>query len=117
MIDDYLVSYFLSHNCGDGGLSHRNIHKHTWRPLNSKTRNQDLKKPFDYEGNTKLLHAFVYPETIGGEDPHEVVSLLEYLLKKLREEQARRHHQIIIYADKRLSQFIENYLFSTAATL
>ena len=64
-----------------------------------------------YEGNRKLMHCFIYPETVSGEGPDEVISLLDCLLKKITQDGDQDYEHLIVYADNSPSQFKENYLF------
>lgn len=63
-----------------------------------------------YEGNRKLMHCFIYSETVSGEGPDEVISFLDHLLNKITQDIGAYHH-LIVYTDNCPSQFKENFLF------
>lgn len=63
-----------------------------------------------YCANEEVIHCFFYDESIGGVGPNEVISLLNYLLERLKEKHGKFHH-LILWADNSPSQFKECYLF------
>ena len=60
-----------------------------------------------FSANEKRLHAYVYPQTIGGEGPDEVISCLDLFLNT----QAVCFNHLVLWADNCPAQFKENYLF------
>jgi len=52
----------------------------------------------------------MYDETIAGTGPNGVISLLDYLLVKVHQEQGK-HQTLIVWVDNSPAQFKENYLF------
>lgn len=60
--------------------------------------------------NEDIMHCFFNDKSIGGSGPNEVISLLNYLLKRLQEKYGRYHH-LILCADNSPGQFKECYLF------
>lgn len=60
--------------------------------------------------NEDIIHCFFNDKSIGGSGPNEVISLLNYLLKRLQEKYGRYHH-LILCADNSPGQFKECYLF------
>ena len=52
----------------------------------------------------------MYDETIAGTGPNEVISLLDYLLVKVQQEQGK-YQTLIVWVDNSPAQFKENYLF------
>ena len=58
----------------------------------------------------------MYDETIAGTGPNEVISLLDYLLVKVHQEQGK-YQTLIVWVDNSPAQFKENYLFFTWTTL
>ena len=60
-----------------------------------------------FHANRKKLHAYVYPATVGGEGPDEVMSCLDLFLQT----QAAGLKHLVLWADNCPAQFKENYLF------
>jgi len=69
-----------------------------------------------YCGNQDVINCFTYDETIAGTGPNEVISLLDYLLVKVHQEQGN-YQTLIVWVDNSPAQFKENYLFFTWTTL
>ena len=63
-----------------------------------------------YCGNQDVINCFMYDETIAGTGPNGVISLLDYLLVKVHQEQGK-HQTLIVWVDNSPAQFKENYLF------
>ena len=63
-----------------------------------------------YCGNQDVINCFMYDETIAGTGPNEVISLLDYLLVKVQQEQGK-YQTLIVWVDNSPAQFKENYLF------
>lgn len=63
-----------------------------------------------YCANDDKLHCFFYDDSIGGTGPNEVISLLDFLLGKLRTNLGPLDH-LIVWCDNSPSQFKEQYLF------
>ena len=57
------------------------------------------------------MHCFVCPETVSGEGPDEIISLLDCLLNNITQDGDQDYQHLIVYADNSPSQFKENYLF------
>ena len=63
-----------------------------------------------YCANEEIIYSFLYDDSIGGAGPNEVISLLDYLLNKLRTSLGV-HDQLIVWCDNSPAQFKEQYLF------
>ena len=61
-----------------------------------------------FHANHKVLHAYIYPSTVGGEGPDEVISFLDLFLKR---SQTAGFEHLVLWADNCPAQFKENYLF------
>ena len=48
-----------------------------------------------YDGDRKLMHCFICPETVSGEGPDEVISFLDNLLNNGHQD----YKHLILYAD------------------
>ena len=59
----------------------------------------------------KVNALFIYPETVSGEGPNEVISLLVCLVNKIMQGGGPDYQHLILYADNSPSQSKENYLF------
>ena len=60
-----------------------------------------------YNAGKKTLHAYMYPSTIGGQGPDEVISIIDMLLRRM--DNGIGH--LILWADNCPGQFKECYLF------
>ena len=60
-----------------------------------------------FDAGSKKLHAFIYPCTVAGEGPDEVISMLDFLLTRLQ----TGFNHLILWADNCPGQFKETYLF------
>ena len=49
-----------------------------------------------YCANQEVIHCFMYDESIAGVGPNEVISILDYFLKKLQTEQGRDRYDHLI---------------------
>ncbi len=63
-----------------------------------------------YCANEEIVYSFIYDDSIGGTGANEVISLLDFLLRKLQDKLGAHEH-LIIWCDNCPSQFKENYLF------
>lgn len=63
-----------------------------------------------YCANEKVIHCFLYDDSIGGAGPNEVISLLDFLLNKLRDKLGPHDH-LIVWCDNSPAQFKHNFLF------
>ena len=63
-----------------------------------------------YCANNGKIYRFFYDETTGTTGPNEVISLLDYLIKRLQDELGRHDH-LIIWSDNAPGQFKECFLF------
>lgn len=63
-----------------------------------------------YEAGKKRMHAFIYPSTVAGEGPDEVISLVDFLLNRLQSSSGCNRH-LILWCDNCPGQFKECYLF------
>ena len=65
-----------------------------------------------YCANQEVIHCFMYDESIAGVGPNEVISILDYFLKKLQTEQGRdRYDHLIEWCDNCPAQFKQNFQF------
>ena len=65
-----------------------------------------------YCANQEVIHCFMYDESIAGVGPNEVISILDYFLKKLQTVQGRdRYDHLIVWCDNSPAQFKQNFLF------
>lgn len=63
-----------------------------------------------YCANEEIIYCFLYDDSIGGAGPNEVISLLDFLLSKLRNNLGHHDH-LIVWCDNSPAQFKEHYLF------
>lgn len=65
-----------------------------------------------YCANEELISCFMYDDSIAGMGPNEVISLLDYFLRRLQAEQGQnRYDHLVVWCDNSPSQFKHNYLF------
>ena len=65
-----------------------------------------------YCANQEVMHRFMYGESIAGVGPNEVISILDYFLKKLQTEQGwDRYGHFIMWRDNSPAQFKQNFHF------